>query len=68
MNEKLKDRLTYRAKEVCQLLGIGKTTLYAMEKEGQIPKGFMLTERIKVWNAEEIKAWLKAKQEEQNYQ
>ena len=52
------DRLL-RTKEVVNLLGVTRVTLWRMEREGRFPARRQLTSSIPVWLASEIDAWLK---------
>ncbi len=46
-----------RPREVCRLLGIGKTKLYALVRAGTFPKPVSLGWRTSVWLASEVASW-----------
>jgi predicted DNA-binding transcriptional regulator AlpA len=48
-----------RAKEAAQMLGIGKSTLWAYSKEGKL-NPVRLSKRITVWRLSEIQAFMQA--------
>jgi hypothetical protein len=37
---------------------LADTTIYEMEKRGEIPRRFSLTPRCVVWDLEEVETWL----------
>jgi prophage regulatory protein len=48
-----------RLPEVKQITGLGKTTLYALIKEGSFPAPVPLTGRAVGWVAEEVYQWVR---------
>ncbi|MFW2178510.1 MULTISPECIES: helix-turn-helix transcriptional regulator [unclassified Moraxella] len=47
-----------RAKQILQLVPIGKTTLYKLVKQGKFPQPIKLGENTTVWRNAEVLAWL----------
>lgn len=47
-----------QAQLVGSILPIGATTLWRWVKEGKFPKPIKLSERVTVWRAEDVRAWL----------
>lgn len=47
-----------RAKQVAKMLGIGKSTVWLMSREGRLPSPIKLSPRITVWKAEDIELWI----------
>jgi predicted DNA-binding transcriptional regulator AlpA len=44
-------------KQILQIIPIGRTTLYRMEKAGRFPKSTYISPNRRVWFADEIIAW-----------
>ncbi|WP_321902850.1 helix-turn-helix transcriptional regulator [Paraburkholderia tropica] len=53
----------FLAQEVCQMLKIGKTTLYKLNKSKQL-QSFRVTARIRAWRLSAIQAYLASKEAE----
>ena len=49
-----------QAPVVQTLLGIGKSTLFAMVREGRFPRPIKISARCTRWKAGEVTAWLKS--------
>ena len=47
-----------RAKQILQLLPIGKTKFYQMVKDGDFPQGIRLSANTTVWKNSDVLAWL----------
>jgi len=47
----------FRAKEIAQVLSIGKSTWWLWVKTGKAPQGIKLGKRITVWPAEAIQSF-----------
>lgn len=47
-----------RIKDLSKLLGIGKSTIYRLVKEGKFPKQIKLTERTSVWRMSIVNRWI----------
>ena len=52
---------TIRRHELRRLVPLADTTIYTLEKNGQFPKRFYLTERCVVWDLAEVEAWIESK-------
>jgi predicted DNA-binding transcriptional regulator AlpA len=46
--------------QVLEIVPIGRTTLYRMEKAGRFPRGTYISPNRRVWFADEIIAWQNA--------
>ena len=46
-----------RISEVCQLISVGKTTLYKMVQEGNFPKPLNLGPRFTAWQKSNVSKW-----------
>lgn len=44
--------------EVCRRVGLGKTMIYAMVKDGRFPKPYKLSPFTSRWSEREIVAWI----------
>lgn len=49
------------AREVCELLTIGNTTLYNMISNGEFPPPYQLCKRRSGWLYSDVIAWLKSR-------
>lgn len=47
-----------RLKQVLELTGLSRTTLWRLERKGKFPKHVQITARLIVWNEQEIYAWV----------
>lgn len=54
--------LMYRAKPLAKSLGIGVSTLWDWVRNGKFPKPLKLGENLTAWRADEVHAWLNARQ------
>lgn len=54
---------TIRRDELRRLVPLADTTIYTLEKNGEFPKRFYLTERCVVWDLAEVEAWIESKRE-----
>ena len=52
------ERRAIRITEVKAMTGMGRSTIYKMELCGQFPRRFKVSERLSVWFADEVSAWL----------
>lgn len=50
-----------RIKEVLHRTGMGKSTLYYLEKKGEFPKRFLITPRCAVWDEDQVDKWMEAR-------
>ena len=44
--------------EVCHQVGVGKTMIYALIKQGQFPKPYRIGAGAARWSQHEIEAWI----------
>lgn len=47
-----------RIDEVCQRVGLGKSTVYVMMRDGRFPKPYKISFGAVRWSEEEIAAWI----------
>ncbi|WP_373033563.1 helix-turn-helix transcriptional regulator [Sulfurovum sp.] len=47
-----------RIKEVMELTGLAKSTVWAWVASGRLPKGTKLSSRVTVWRESEIQTWI----------
>lgn len=47
--------------ELAEMLKISKPTLYALIRNNDLPSGYRIGRRCRVWTREEIEAWLLSK-------
>ncbi|MEI8715650.1 helix-turn-helix transcriptional regulator [Mesorhizobium sp. ISC11] len=53
-------------KEVCKRVGISRTTVWQLTKDGKFPRLVKITPKRKGYVAEEIDAWIKARIDERD--
>lgn len=58
------ERLAYRASELCELLSIGRTTLWRLVKAGALPAPVRLG-GVVLWEADAVRAALRRLREQQ---
>ena len=51
-------RITINRKRLLQIIPISYTTIYELERKGQFPASFLLTEKTRVWYLDEIEEWV----------
>lgn len=61
MDPKGIDRMLRQA-ELLRLVGLGRTTVWAMERRGEFPARRRLTGRIVAWSEREVLEWMEARQ------
>jgi prophage regulatory protein len=54
-------RRILRRRDVEQLVGLGRSSIYAMMENGTFPKAVKLGPRAVGWVEEEIEAWIEAR-------
>jgi len=54
-------RRTIRRSELRMVVPLSDSTIYEMERRGEFPQRFHLTERCVVWDLQEIEAWLETR-------
>jgi prophage regulatory protein len=59
-------RRTIRRAELRQIVPLGDTTIYEMERRGEFPQRFYLTSRCVVWDLAEVEAWVEARRQAGN--
>lgn len=52
-----------RVPELAKIFGVKKNTIYVWYRRGHFPKPIRLAGRSLAWRADDISAWLKARQE-----
>ncbi|MFB9126538.1 AlpA family phage regulatory protein [Paraburkholderia dipogonis] len=52
-----------RLRDVMQIVGVGKTSIYQWMKLGSFPRQVRLGSRAIGWHAQEIEAWLVARKQ-----
>ncbi len=52
------EKLVYRMKDLTQVLGLSKTTLYVMVNTGEFPKPIELGPHSVGWPSGEVKEWV----------
>jgi predicted DNA-binding transcriptional regulator AlpA len=64
-------RRVYRVRDLCStaeragLLPVSQATLWRWVREGRFPRPFKLGERVTVWDAQEVEAYLRAQRQRQ---
>ncbi|GHC90650.1 hypothetical protein GCM10007320_39100 [Pseudorhodoferax aquiterrae] len=51
-------RRTIRRQELRLIVPLAETTIYEMERRGEFPRRFNLTQRCVVWDLAEVEAWV----------
>ncbi|WP_084809358.1 AlpA family phage regulatory protein [Bradyrhizobium sp. NAS80.1] len=57
---KSRPRRMLNEKQVLEIVPVGRTTLYRMEKSGRFPKSTYISPNRRVWFEDEIVAWQNA--------
>lgn len=52
-----------RKDQVCQLTGLGKTSIYEMARAGQFPRPIELGARARGWLRAEIEQWIEERRQ-----
>ena len=47
-----------RLKQVCELLGVGRSTLYRMISTGAFPGGFCVGKKSRRWTESAVEQWI----------
>ena len=47
-----------RVHDVCDMVGLGRTTIYVLEKQGRFPQRISLVGKAVAWQESEIKEWM----------
>jgi prophage regulatory protein len=48
----------YRIREVCEITGLGRSTIYNMIKSGEFPKQLELSSRAVGWSSDSVFDWV----------
>lgn len=52
----------YRLNKMCELLGLGKTTIWDLSRhDPDFPKPVKLTSQCTAWRADEVQAWINSR-------
>lgn len=51
-------KLIYRPADLAEVLGVGRTTIYRMEKRGELPPRRKISSGTRGWPRAEIEEWL----------
>ena len=51
-------RITINKKRLLQIVPLSYTTIYELERQGEFPASFLLTEKTRVWYLDEIEQWV----------
>ena len=51
-------RITINKKRLLQIVPLSYTTIYELERKGEFPASFLLTEKTRVWYLDEIEQWV----------
>ncbi len=51
-------------KELLRMVPMSESTINSLEKAGEFPKRFAMTNRTVAWNRDEVESWLDARQKE----
>lgn len=55
----MKEQLVYRMTDLTRAIGLGKTKIYEMIKEGEFPRPIELGSNSVGWLVEDVKDWVK---------
>ena len=47
-----------RVRDVCAMVGVGRTPIYALEKQGRFPQRIALVGKAVAWHASEVNEWM----------
>lgn len=61
-NDPLKAGFNLRVSALAPRLGISKNTIWRLVREGKFPKPIKLSEKVTVWKAADVLAWLESKE------
>ena len=56
-------RRTIRRHELRQIVPLAETTIYEMERRGEFPRRFNLTQRCVVWDLAEVETWIEERKQ-----
>jgi predicted DNA-binding transcriptional regulator AlpA len=61
-HDPLKAGCNLRVSALAPRLGISKNTIWRLVREGKFPKPIKLSEKITVWKADDVLAWMDSKE------
>jgi len=61
MTQSMEDMAIIRLPEVKRLIGLGRSSIYQMMKDGTFPRSVSLGTRAIGWRAGDVRAWLQAR-------
>ena len=61
-NDPLKAGCNLRVSALAPRLGISKNTIWRLVRNGKFPKPIKLSEKVTVWKATDVLAWLESKE------
>jgi prophage regulatory protein len=50
-----------RLKDVIQIVGLSRSSIYGLKASGSFPKSFMLGARAVGWSSDDIESWLNSR-------
>lgn len=56
--EPVDDRLLISLDDVCRLVGLGRSQIYAMVRDGKFPRPVRLGRRCSRWRMASVRAWV----------
>lgn len=62
----MKNLKIIRVKELCRLISVSPTTLWRMEKRGELPPRIKISTRAVGWRESDIEEWLESRSEPLN--
>ena len=51
-----------RVDEVCETIGVSRTTLWRMSRRGEFPRPLRITDYLRGWRASTVAEWLEGRQ------
>lgn len=61
-SDPLQSGYNLRVSVLAPRLGISKNQIWRLVRQGKFPRPIKLSEKVTVWKAEDVLAWLKAKE------
>lgn len=62
----MKERLLYRIGDLQRVVGLSKTSIYALIKEGDFPMPLQITSRSVAWKASDVAEWVNSRPTSEN--
>lgn len=60
------DQMLFTDLEVCEMLSIGRSTLWKMARIGKFPKPICVSPKIRRWHRKDVDQWLETAEEVRN--